>query len=706
MERVSGFIRRWLSLGRTVAALVLVGAAGWVAWGPSGDVSLAAVPPLSALPGAALWNHGASSFLFGTNDSYEWSNQNIQTRPEIQKALHDAGFTLVRTFIPDNADDATIEQRIGTIERIGARCLVVLTNIHNTRFNEHVVSYLGNRCLLYEFGNEPDYTTITADDYIAAWNATIPLLRHINPAARFIGPVVSNERGVHNYLQNYLEGVKQSGILPDAISFHYYPCYNDSESDCLDKANTYQDAAIGVRSLIKQVLGRELPVGISEWNYDPGNPPPAYGDDTSFITRFSTEALKSMVAGGVAFACQFDAASYGGYGRLDMFDVASGIAKPQFYAISAMIKQYRPVGGGRASATATPQHSSSALLSQGTSAICSTNDTGPNEPGALLDGKFGNWGFWQLAPSDMPGWCALHISVATSKVLFAWYSDYSFDYTDETSLAPQNYDIAVSANSTNGSDGIWQTVASVRGNHTRAREHRFNFAGMSWIRMTVLAPQPHPSQPYMRIDELQVFDAQQLGNNTFFFSGDSITGMSFNRYPENLPSFADDMLRCAPQRYPLMIDGGFGGQTSDGAVQQIATWQALAPDMHYWLLGWGSNDALDNVSPEAFRANLQSIVAAILQKGAVPILAHIPYTTYHGVKGLDAEVQRLNQVIDEVTTAYNLIPGPDLYTLMRTHPDYLGPDGLHPTSSGSVAISALWFQTLRPHLGLSGTQCN
>lgn len=706
MERFALLNGRLFSRGRTAVALLLVVAAGLVAWGPFNAVPVAPVPPLGPLPGAVLWNQGASSFVFGTNDTYEWSQHNIQNQPSIQQALHDAGFTLVRTFIPDNASDAAIEQRIATIEHIGARCLAVLTNINNTSFNEHVVSYLGNRCLLYEFGNEPDYTTITVERYVSAWNSTIPRLRRINPAARFIGPVVSNDRGVNDYLQHYLEGVKTSGILPDAISFHYYPCYNDSVSSCLNKADSYKDVVLGVRGMVKQVLGHELPVGVSEWNYDPGNPPPAYGDDPGFITRFSAEAVKSMIAGGAAFACQFDAASYGGYGRLDMFDVESGQAKAQFYAISTLIKQYKPAGNIAGAASPTPQRANSSLLSRGTSAICSPNDTGPGEPGALLDDKFGNWGFWQLAPADMPGWCAVHVSVASSKVLFAWYSDYSFDFTDNTSLAPQDYDISISADSTNGGDGTWQTVATVRGNRARAREHLFSFAGKSWIKMTILAAQPHPTQPYIRIDEFQVFDAQQLSNDSFFFSGDSITGMAFNRYPENRPSFADLMQSCAPQRYPLTIDGGFGGQSSDGAVQQVAAWQAILPDMHYWLLGWGTNDALNGLSPDAFRANLQTVVTAILQKGDVPILAHIPYTTSHGAQGLDAEIQRLNQVIDQVTAANNLITGPDLYTLVRAHPDYLGPDGLHPSGAGAIAINSLWFQTLRSHLGLSGAQCN
>ena len=715
MDRVFTFTRRWLPLGRTIAALLLVVAAIWVAWPNSSPdtSSAAAVPPLptvpsvaaptpppGALPGSQIWNDGASSFLFGTNDTYESSEQNLQTMPSIQLALRDAGLTLVRTFIPDNADDAAIELRIKTIENIGAHCLAVLTNVKNAAFNEHVVSLLGNRCQLYEFGNEPDYYGPSFNQYMSAWNSTIPLLRRINPSAKFIGPGVINSAGFNNYLPRFLQGVKASGILPDAISIHYYPCWHMDEPTCLASASTFASTAQQVRAFMKSILGKELPVGITEWNYDPRNPPPSYGNKAEFITKFTVAAIKSMIAGGVAFACQFDAASYSGYGVLDMFDVKTGQAKPQFDALASMIKQYKPAVSSITSSRGPT------LLSQGSQAVCTSNNIGPGGPEALTDGKFGDWGFWELANNSLPGSCAFRLANQTNSAILAWFSDYSFDYTDPTSLGPQDYDIAVSKDSTNGNDGTWQTVASVRGNHARAREQLINFTGMSWIRMTVLAAQPQPSQPYVRIDELEIFDTRNLGTDTFFFSGDSITGMSYNRFADNTPSFAEDMLRCAPKHYPLMIDGGFGGQTSDGAVAGIAQWQSLLPDMRYWLLGWGSNDALNNVAPEVFRTNLQTLVTKILKAGGIPILAHIPYTTYHNLPGLDAEVQRLNKVIDEVTAANDLIPGPDFYSLMRAHPSYLGPDGLHPSNAGSIAMNALWFQTLRAHLGLADAQCN
>ncbi|HLY30984.1 MAG TPA: GDSL-type esterase/lipase family protein, partial [Ktedonobacterales bacterium] len=593
---------------------------------------------------------------------------------------------------------ATIQQRITTVEHVGAQCLAVLPNIDDISFNQHVVAYLGAHCLLYEFGNEPDFANIPVAHYLAQWNATIPLLKRINPSAKFIGPATSTSQADGDYMRQFLQGVKASHVLPDAISFHDYPCFNDSESSCLSKAGDFLARALAVRSLVKSVLGRELPVGITEWNYDPGNPPPGYGDSSSFITRFTTKAIEAMIAGGVVFACQFDAASYSGYGRLDLFNVKTGKARPQYYAMASLIQKYRPhTGAGGASA-------SSALLSRNATVVCSSNDSGPGEPGALHDGKFGDWGFWQLADNVVPGWCAFHLTTHASSIILAWDSDYSFDYMSQTGLAPENYDIAVSANSTNGSDGSWRTVVSVRGNQARAREHLLNFTGMSWVKMIVRSGQLEASQPYIRIDEIEIYNAQQLGDDSFFFSGDSITGVAFDRYAEHSPSFADDMRSCAPTRYPLTIDGGFGGQSSLAAAQNINTWLAMNPDVHYWLLGWGTNDALENVSPAAFQANLQTAVTAILRHGDTPVIARIPYSAYTA-PGLQAEIQRLNQVIDQVTTANGLIAGPDFYALFSAHPNYLGPDKIHPSDAGAVAMNALWFQTLHTRLGLTGAHC-
>jgi hypothetical protein len=298
------------------------------------------MPVYLAFSGQEIWNQGVSSYLFGTNDTYEWSDNNIETQPMFQQALRDAGFALMRSFFPDRASDVDIEKRIQTIENSGAQCLGVITNIDSTDFDQHLVRYLGSRCQLYEFGNEPDLNNISVQRYLKQWNIVIPLLRKINPDAKFIGPVTYNDRGKQNFMQDFLEGVNASGILPDAVSFHWYPCWGDTKESCLSKASTYGTVASGVEAQVEAILGKTLPIGITEWNYDPGNPPPSYGDDADFITKFTVDALSSMMSAGVAFACQFAAASYSGYGRLDMFNTVNNQLKPQYYAIKNVIEQY------------------------------------------------------------------------------------------------------------------------------------------------------------------------------------------------------------------------------------------------------------------------------------------------------------------------------------------------------------------------------
>lgn len=404
---------------------------------PSSQATLTPAPFRSGpLPGQATWNNGVSSFLFGTNDSQEWSEDNIQTDPyhRIQSSLKSAHFTLMRTFFfhyslydghrttigatPANGDTTykygqpapvnnqfpfsgsvyEIEQRMRTIEQSGMTCLGVIADIRTDNqnpvdpnwthqpihdpdnpailesdlaFAEKVVRYLGNRCNLYEIGNEPDLDQypdasgraiphLTIDEYMERWNEFVPALRAINPHAKFIGPVTYDAQGNDCiypsgdcYMRLFLQKAKASGVLPDAVSFHWYPCDNAQFASCLQlvtrsrdpqyNPTTYGDAARMVERWIHEILGKDIPVGISEWNFDSGSNP--LGENADFMTKFTNLALNGpagMISAGLDFANQFDAQDAGGYGHLDMFDInKQDRPKAQFYAISRLISQYR-----------------------------------------------------------------------------------------------------------------------------------------------------------------------------------------------------------------------------------------------------------------------------------------------------------------------------------------------------------------------------
>lgn len=216
-------------------------------------------------------------------------------------------------------------------------CLGVLGPIDDPMFIEHVVSYAGSRCNIYEFGNEPDKQSMV--DYIRAWNSLVPKLRQINHAAKFIGPVVAD----YTQVQPFLTAVKASGVLPDAISFHWYPCGpGDSSASCLARVSTFAELTAQVKAWVRTALGVNLPVGITEWNYNADNPPAPYGNDPTFITQFTTSALHAMILAGLDFANQFDVASGAGQGGLDMIDTQTGNPKAQYVALKNFIAQYWP----------------------------------------------------------------------------------------------------------------------------------------------------------------------------------------------------------------------------------------------------------------------------------------------------------------------------------------------------------------------------
>jgi len=653
------------------------------------------------LPGEQIWKQGVSSFLFGTNDTYEWSTQNFETQPAIQEAIHSAGFTLIRSFFRDKAADSAIEQRIGAIENSGAHCLAVITNIFDMSYDQHLVQQLGSRCLLYEFGNEPDYNGISLASYLKQWNGVIPRLRQINPAAKFIGPV-DGPATSSLFLVGFLRGVKSSGVLPDAISFHWYPCSHIPEADCLSKANTAGQQAAGVRQLTENILGKELPIGITEWNFDSDNPPPAYGKNSNFITSFTKTALQSMIQAGVTFANQFDAASYAGYGGLDMFNVQSGIPKAQYYAIKSIIAQYRPAQSSTDTDFPATTGAIGPLISRGKPVYCSANNVGPGGTQAIVNGHYSEYTYWDVLQSHLPGWCAIHAGIGPTRLLLTWECDFTgSEYITNWASTPREYTISISSDSTNGADGTWQTVAHVSGNQAGIREHVFSFTGHSWVKMTILSGQPATANKDVAINQIDLYDASATNslNNTFIFSGDSITAFAYNRSDENQPSFAEEVHTAYPQLFPATIDAGVGGAASSEAVQKIDLWLALNPDVHYWLLEWGTNDAFAPIAPANFRANLQTIIDKIKQAGRIPVLADLPYTNRPGDPALNQEIESLNAIIDQVTKQNSLMPGPDFYQLFRQHAQaYLSSDGIHPTPAGAKAMNLAWFNALRPYI--------
>ncbi|HZC07711.1 MAG TPA: SGNH/GDSL hydrolase family protein [Ktedonobacterales bacterium] len=342
------------------------------------------------------------------------------------------------------------------------------------------------------------------------------------------------------------------------------------------------------------------------------------------------------------------------------------------------------------------------LVSRGKPVVCSASDALVGGDNSITSGLYGHWSFWGTPDNALPSWCAIHIGAGPSRLMVAWYSDYDEQNAQYVSNGrmPKDYNLSVSANSTNGSDGDWKVVTTVTNNPAHNRESVIPFAGDAWVKMTITKAQDQPTQDTMLVDQIDCWDVSASTKNTVLFEGDSITAMTFD-HSTDPETFDLLMHKYDPRLMPSMLDDGMGGWTSDSAVHNIDTWLALNPDVHYWLLEWGTNDAFSLEDPSVYRANMQILINKIKAAGHVPVLAQIPPVINGGANQAQftQEVEGLNQQVRELTQANHLIPGPDLYTAYGANPAaYIRADGIHPNDAGTKLINNAWYLAMRATL--------
>ncbi len=325
---------------------------------------------------------------------------------------------------------------------------------------------------------------------------------------------------------------------------------------------------------------------------------------------------------------------------------------------------------------------SNPLVSRGRSVRANLDTEGA---AALVDGLYGRSGAgtsWM--PGGLPAWVAINVGSGFQRLLLCWSSPGNSNYTSLQGV-PVDYQLDVSADSTDGTDGSWSTVASVSGNAVKTRAHSFAFAGDKWVRMLITK-----ASDGVNLDEIDVHDISSGAADSWFFMGDSITAIAYDRSEGRQPSFAVDVANSFPGRFPVMLDGGVFGDLSSDGVRRIDAWLSLNPDVRHWAIGFGTNDSGHGVAPDAFKANLQTLVRRVSAAGRVPLLAMIPRPRAPGYDSIPV----LNERIDEVVAENGLTPGPNFYAWFSEHPEEIGSDGVHPTDAGAASMNRLWAQAV------------
>ncbi len=274
--------------------------------------------------------------------------------------------------------------------------------------------------------------------------------------------------------------------------------------------------------------------------------------------------------------------------------------------------------------------------------------------------------------------------------IYAWSNELAPSQCPNTTSFPVDYNFLISSNSTNGVDGTWSIVDSVRGNIVTARGDLIDFSGASWVKMQII-------KGGGQIDEVEVFDASLGDSDVWFFAGTSISANAFKGTPP-AKNYADLVNKNHSGYNPAMIRGGIGCITSTDFKNNISQYLKMAGNAHFWAIEMGTNDAWggtnDNVA--TFKSNMQTVIDSCKAYGIQPIIAHVlatnpAYTTNPTGWQIHPDYFK---AVDDLTAQNNLISGPDFYNWFLAHPGDLNTDGIHPNASGAADIQMLWAEKM------------
>lgn len=251
-------------------------------------------PALNALfvdPGTSLGP--ISPYIYGTNYGP------MHAVPlEVMPLVEDAGFTVLR--FPGGAwTDAvdmkpfqidmlmTFARQAGAIPTISVRMLngdpetaaelVRYTNLEK----KYGVTYwsIGNEPSIYTQLRQADYD-YTTEHLNRDWRAIAVAMKEADPTIKLIGPEIHQwndsagttpkDSAGRDWMTEFL---KANGDLVDVVSVHRYPLHSPTKpvtvQDLRENTRNWVAEIEYLRGLIREIVGRDLPVAITEVNSDP-----------------------------------------------------------------------------------------------------------------------------------------------------------------------------------------------------------------------------------------------------------------------------------------------------------------------------------------------------------------------------------------------------------------------------------------------------
>ena len=314
------------------------------------------------------------------------------------------------------------------------------------------------------------------------------------------------------------------------------------------------------------------------------------------------------------------------------------------------------------------------------------------------------YSFWNgAAPDDYLAYDLSGVPEKDRQVIDAvWYNTSSYDtigiYSNRN-MEPSDYTIEVNAapGGTYPENG-WEVVETVTENTLSSRQHIVSFAGYNWIRLHITGVDGKESGTCMV--NFDIHNVSDGISDSWLFLGDSITAGGMNNCYGT--GFAIYLNQLDSRYFPVQENGGIGGITSTDGRNNIDRWLKTFPGK-YVSIAYGTNDAWGNQSgAQKYYENTVYMVQAVLNAGKVPVLPKIPYAKEAGVQDYE---QEYNAMIDKIYAEYpQVIQGPDFYSIIQEHLEYLSSDGVHPCSEGYEEMRRIWAETMYERVYQSALQ--
>ena len=236
-----------------------------------------------------------SPYLFGTN-----YGPMHPVQLEMMPLVEEAGFTVLR--FPGGAWTDTVDMKpfqidmlmtfakqVGAMPIISVRMLngkpeTAADLVHYTNIEKkYDVTYwsIGNEPSIYTQLNQADYD-YTTEHLNRDWRALALAMKEADSTIKLMGPEIHQwnnsfettpkDSAGRDWMTEFL---KANGDLVDVVTVHRYPLYSPTKpvtvQDLRENTRKWVSEIEYLRRLIREILGRDLPIAITELNSDPSS---------------------------------------------------------------------------------------------------------------------------------------------------------------------------------------------------------------------------------------------------------------------------------------------------------------------------------------------------------------------------------------------------------------------------------------------------